>query len=334
MSDRVRNDFRLHRLVAAALALAALAQACAPRVQEAGPRVLAPLIDAGAVVTADGVRLPLRVWLPQRRPRAVLVALHGFNDYGNSFASPAETWAAAGLAVYAYDQRGFGANIEPGVWPGTDALVDDLAEVTKAVRERHPGAPLYLVGVSMGAAVARAALARRRVPEARGAVLVAPAVWGRETMNVFYRAALWAAAHTVPWLKVTGHGLDITPSDNVEMLRALGEDPLVIKETRIDALWGMVNLMDAALAAAPTIDKPLLILYGARDEIIPKEPTARMLCPLEGRYRVAVYAEGYHMLLRDLQAEVAHRDVAAWIESAGRPLPSGAEADARDFFAC
>jgi alpha-beta hydrolase superfamily lysophospholipase len=330
---RVRNDFRLHRLVVAMLALA-LAQACAPRVQEAAPRVLAPLIDGDAVVVADGARLPLRAWLPEGPPRAVLVAVHGFNDYGNSFAIPAETWAAEGLAVYAYDQRGFGAGVEPGVWPGVAALVDDLAEVTKAVRERHPHAPLYLVGVSMGGGVAMAALARGRVPEARGAVLVAPAVWGRETMNVFYRAALWAAAHTVPWLKVSGRGLDIIPSDNVEMLRALGEDPLVIKETRIDALWGMVNLMDAALAAAPSIAKPLLILYGARDEIIPREPTARMLCPLDGRYQVAVYGEGYHMLLRDLQAEVVHRDVAAWIESAARPLPSEAEAQAHGFFGC
>ena len=61
-----------------------------------------------------------------------------------------------------------------------------------------------------------------------------------------------------------------------EMLLALGRDPLVIKATRIDAMHGLVNLMDTALEEAAGFKTPALILYGERDEIIPKTPT-RML---------------------------------------------------------
>ncbi len=43
------------------------------------------------------------------------------------------------------------------------------------------------------------------------------------------------------------------PSDNIEMLRALGKDPLVIKRTRIDALKGLVDLMSNAETALPAI---------------------------------------------------------------------------------
>jgi hypothetical protein len=82
---------------------------------------------------------------------------------------------------------------------------------------------------------------------------------------------LWAAAHSLPWLELSGRGLDIRPSDNVPMLRALGADPLVIKETRVDALWGVTNLMDRAAASAPALPAPALILYGEHDEIIPRE---------------------------------------------------------------
>ena len=110
------------------------------------------------------------------------------------------------------------------------------------------------------------------------------------------------------------------------MLVRLNQDPLVIKQTRIDTIYGLVNLMDAALAAAPDLKTPTLILYGERDEIIPKAPTRRMLKTLSsGRHRIAFYKSGFHMLLRDLQAATVWKDMAAWINNQNAPLPSKAD---------
>ena len=308
--------------------------ACQPRLQLPGDAVAPPRLTGDAYIAADGARLPLRVWLPEGRPKAVLVALHGFNDYSNAFEKPAAFWAERGIATYAYDQRGFGGTDHRGEWPGIAAMAEDLRAVSRLVRARHAGIPFYLLGISMGGAVAMVALTGADPPEAEGVVLAAPAVWGRRHMNVFQRAALWLAAHTVPWLRVSGRGLGIKPSDNTEMLRALGRDPLVIKETRIDTIWGLANLMDAAFAAAPKLTAPALILYGANDEVVPKDPTVEMirrLPPAAGaRQRVAMYEEGFHMLLRDLQADAVLSDIVAWIEDAARPLPSGADERARE----
>ena len=148
-------------------------------------------------------------------------------------------------------------------------------------------------------------------------------------MPLGHRVLLWIASHTVPWQTVTGRGLDITPSDNIEMLRALGRDPLVIKETRVDAAWGITNLMDAALAGAADFDAPALILYGANDDIIPARATLEMLAQLPPPQRprkVAIYDAGFHMLLRDLEAETSWRDILAWIDDPANGLPSGADA--------
>ncbi|MCH7795591.1 MAG: alpha/beta hydrolase, partial [Proteobacteria bacterium] len=137
---------------------------------------------------------------------------------------------------------------------------------------------------------------------------------------------------TLPWVVVTGRGLKIQASDNIEMLRALGRDPLYIKETRIDALHGLVDLMDAALAAAPRLHTPALLLYGAKDEVVPEGPALRLWQALpesaRDRQRRALYEDGWHMLLRDLKAEVVLNDVVHWIEAPRAPLPSGAEAHA------
>ncbi len=308
----------------AVLSMVALA-ACAPRLQPPGTEPQAARLVDDHVVAPDGRRLPLAVWRTKGSPRAVLVALHGFNDYRLAFSTPAVWWAGQGITIYAYDQRGFGATAHRGIWAGTDAMVADLATVIDLVAARHPGVPLWLLGDSMGGAVVMAAMARRVPPEVAGAVLVAPAVWGRATMNPIYRAALWFAVHVMPANRSTGQGLGIRASDNIEMLRALGRDAMVIKWTRNDAVYGLVGLMDAAYAAAPELELPLLVLYGARDELIPRAPVEQMLARLAAPHRVAVYPDGWHMLLRDLQAEVVWRDVAAYVLDPTAAQPSGLE---------
>jgi acylglycerol lipase len=173
------------------------------------------------------------------------------------------------------------------------------------------------------------ALSRPHPPQLAGAILAAPAVWGRDTMGPMQSGSLWLAAHAAPWMDLNGESLRMMPSDNVPMLRALGRDPLVQKETRADALWGLTLLMDDALAAPPGIHAPLLVLYGKHDFLIPKVPTRMMVSNLppdtSGRRHIAVYDKGYHMLLRDLEAKTVWTDIAAWIADPRAPLPSGSD---------
>ena len=290
-----------------------------------------PFLSANALVTTDGASLPLHTWIPKENPQAVLVALHGFNDYSNAFDDAGDHWSSQGILVYAYDQRGFGANDDVGGWPGINTLVTDLSQAVRVISATHPSLPLYLIGESMGGGVVMLAAARG-LSRVKGIILASPAIWGRETMNSFYSAALWVGAHTFPWAKVSGQGLGIKPSDNDPMLMALGKDPLVIHKTRIDTLYGMVNLMDAALKSAPHVRIPTLVLYGAHDQIIPKNATARMITRFSNAPTVVVYPDGYHMLLRDLQGGVVLDDISAWIIQTDSPLPSGYDRGWRSFF--
>src|SRR5215470_3914973 len=291
-----------------------------------------PHFTPASFVAADGEVLPLRKWLPQGQVRAVILALHGFNDYSKSFEDPAKAWAEWGIATYAYDQRGFGAARERGLWPGRAALAADVATAAMVLRRLYPRVPLYLVGESMGGAVAVVAMTGESgtpVPDVDGIVLTAPAVWGRPTMGVLPRLALWVGVRLAPGLTLSGRGLEIKPSDNIAMLRALARDPLVIHQTRIDTIYGLVDLMDAALTSAPRLQAPLFVMYGAKDEIVPKEPIRRFVAALPSeprrRQRLAWYDNGYHMLLRDLDGPVVIADVASWVLAPTAPLPSGAD---------
>ena len=300
--------------------------ACAPHLQDSGPPTVQPTLAQDHFLASDGAVLPLRVWTPQEKPRAVILALHGFNDYSNAWTEPAAWWAENGILTYALDQRGFGRGPNPGLWAGVDVMVRDVRETLLTLSARHPDVPLYLLGESMGGAAALAAMADwSRDNIVQGVIVSAPAVWARETMSWPYRAALWFAAHVMPWNLATARGIRVHPSDNIEMLRALGRDPLVIKATRADAIWGLADMMDAGLAAAPRVKRPLLVLLGKNDDIVPSKSIEVMLQRLEAPYRLAVYPNGYHMLFRDLNGQIVWRDTTAWITDRTAALPSGEE---------
>lgn len=325
----------------AALMALALVAACAgpgPETAPAPAGSVAPAIGDTSFTADDGTRLPLKSWLPEAKPKAVILALHGFNDYSNAFKDTGEAWATHGIATFAFDQRGFGAGPSHGYWAGAPRLAEDATEAASVLRARYPGVPLYMLGESMGGAVAVVAetgFEGTPPPKVDGLILEGPAVWGRDTMNLPERVALWFGDRVLPGMKVTGRGLGIMPSDNIEMLRALGKDPLVIKETRVDAIKGLVDLMDDALAAAPKLRMPMLFLYGDKDEIIPRESTRKFLAtlPPDQPRRVAFYPAGYHMLLRDLEAEVVRRDVEVWVADPEIALPSGADRHADETLA-
>jgi alpha-beta hydrolase superfamily lysophospholipase len=304
------------RRVAYAVLFAMLAAlgACAPMLAPRGLESVPPGVASDAFVTRDGISLPLRHW-DAPHPRAIIVALHGMSDYSNAFDMPGTWWAAQGITTYAYDQRDFGRAPNPGLWPGGDALRRDLSDFVAATRAAHPGIPVYALGESMGGAVVLSSLASADRPRVDGVILVAPAVWSREDMPLSYRVALWTVAHTLPSISLSGNGLGIWPSDNIPMLRKLSRDPLFQHTTRADAVYGLVDLMDEARKAPAQLDHPppILFLYGKNDQVIPAPPTEATISALGSRAQVHRYDHGYHMLLRDLDAQTVWADVVTWI---------------------
>jgi alpha-beta hydrolase superfamily lysophospholipase len=267
---------------------------------------------------------PWRHWQPENAPsktpsagpKAVILALHGFNDYSNAFQAFADFCIERNIAVHAYDQRSFGATAKRGIWPGVKPLVDDLHDAIARLRRIYRDRPLYVLGESMGGAVTILAATDDRPLDADGLILSAPAVWGGPHMNGFYRLTLWLTSTIAPGWTLSPSGLEIWPSDNIEMLRVYSADPLVIKRTRTDAIAGLVDLMDQALEAAPELEQEILLLAGDKDQIVPTGALEDFKSRLDPTNVTSVrYPEGFHMLLRDLQRANVYADIDAWIDS-------------------
>jgi alpha-beta hydrolase superfamily lysophospholipase len=314
------------------LMLAALLASCAPTLQRAGKPgagFAGPRLEPQAFVSFDGTRLGLTRWdaVGGAEPWAVIIGVHGMNDYANAFHMAGPWWAEHGVTTLAYDQRGFGRSPDRGIWAPDALLTEDLRTIVALARARWPHALIAVAAESLGGAVAIEAFASDRPPAADRLILLAPAVWGWKEQPFTYRAALWLAARLAPGKVFTPPSWvteKIWASDNHEELYAMGRDPLMIWGARSDALYGLVDTMQRAQDDAERLGSvPTLWMYGAHDEIIPRPATDTAVRSLPKDVRTADYPDGWHLLLRDLHAELVWSDTLAFIRDPAGALPSG-----------
>jgi len=318
------------RVLALILAAVMLAGCTPLMVQQAGQPPLGfqgPRIEASDIVSFDGAKLGLSEWDAPGEPWAVIVGVHGMNDYANAFHTAAPWWAEQGVTTIAYDQRGFGRSPGRGVWAGDELMVEDLRTVAALARQKYPRALIVVAGESLGGAIAAEAFASDRPPSADRLVLLSPAVWGWRDQPLPNKTLLWFAAnftgpkvYTPPaWLTSR-----VSPTDNRDELIAMGRDPLMIWGARSDTLYGLVSTMDKAADAVGRSRLPTLYLYGAHDQIIPKSAAFKAAARLKPVDRSAYYAKGWHLMLRDRQGPMVWKDILAFIRDPQGPLPSGA----------
>ena len=116
--------------------------------------------DIQLLEAADGTRVAYRHWVPDGEVRAALQIVHGLSEHGARYARLAAALTARGIAVAAADQRGHGRTADAtgkgrfGDGAGSDAVLDDVRALGEQLAAAHPGVPLFLLGHSLGSAVA------------------------------------------------------------------------------------------------------------------------------------------------------------------------------------
>ncbi len=290
---------------------------------------------------ADGVRLAERRWTPDGEVRATLQLVHGLSEHAGRYERLAAALTARGFAVAALDQRGHGLTAEStgpgGFGPGatSDAVLDDVRRLGERLAAEHPGLPRFLLGHSLGSAVALAS-AEEDGEELDGLVLSGP-------IGV---APHLAAA--VPQLEAAvAGGLGDRPMDALGAFNALFEpartpyDWLSRDEAEVDAYladplcgddvppthaYGAAMFALVTRAASPegvaglTAGLPVLLLSGQRDPVGGED--AAQVTALAGLLRVRglpveqrVYPDARHEVFNETNRDEVTADLLAWLEA-------------------
>ena len=107
------------------------------------------------LATHDGLQLQLQAWPATAPARGSVLIVHGLGEHIGRYRHVAAQLNGWGWDAFGYDQRGHGRSEgKRGAIAQPDDLLYDLAAVIDGVRAARPGAPLVLLGHSMGGLVA------------------------------------------------------------------------------------------------------------------------------------------------------------------------------------
>jgi alpha-beta hydrolase superfamily lysophospholipase len=293
----------------------------------------------------DGVELHVYRWLPAGAPKAVVQIAHGLAEHGARYARLAEALTGAGYAVYANDHRGHGHTAKTPAQLGFFAerdgwrkCLDDLWLLNRHIATVHPGAPVLLLGHSMGSTMAQQFITEHGDSIA-GVVLSGPngqptgmASIGRLITRV-ERLRLGGRGHSALVGNLTFGAFNKRFAPARTEFDWLSRDPAEVDKYVADPLCGFpasVQLWIELLGAWAEIsrpasyeripkDLPVYVMAGKRD---PVSEGARQIEPMLAAFRAArlknverrIYADARHELFNETNRDEVTRDLIEWLD--------------------
>lgn len=261
------------------------------------------------VRTEDGLDLALYRWPPGGRylsPIATVALAHGLAEHAGRYAPLAARLGEAGIELVAVDLRGHGHSPGPRTWVERvdDYLLDFEALLGATTR---PGTPFFLMGHSMGGAIAAlfaaerlARFAARRQPAA-GLILSSPALApGRDVPRWMI-----AGSRLVSRIWPRYPAMKIDPA-------LLARDPVVVEANRNDPLVHhgsipartgaeLLLAMTRIASARAALSLPVLVFHGSDDKLTEPEGSREFARQVgSADCTLAIYEGCYHETMNDL----------------------------------
>jgi acylglycerol lipase len=268
----------------------------------------------GRLAGAGGLEIHWQAWLPEEEPQTVVLIAHGAAEHGGRYAWTATELAGRGHAAYAIDHRGHGRSAGPRSYVDrVENAVADLHSLSDLARERHPGAPVVLLGHSMGGAIALE-YAFRHQDELAALVLSAPLAVLEA--NPLERAATRLLSRLAPRLPV--YRIDATTvSRSPDVVRDYDRDPLNHRG-RLPArtIGELLRTVGSLPERLPELRLPILVMCGTADRLVDPAGSRLVRDRAGSDDRTLIEYDGlYHEVLNEPERERVLADVAGWIEA-------------------
>ena len=268
------------------------------------------------LLAADRTPLVWQSWLPAQ-PRAAVLLLHGYSEYGGRYHHVIQAFAAQGYAVVAPDLRGHGRSggIRADV-PRFDLFADDVAQIRQAAALEIGDLPCFVVAHSMGGLVAlQYALAHQAT--LAGLVVSSAALDIGAGVSPWLRRASRVVARLAPQRPVLPSSTELLLSRDPDVQRRFDADPLCY-HGRVKARMGY-QLLLATTALTPRLAEltlPLLVMHGTHDRIAAAVGSERMAAQARSAdATLKLWPEALHELFNETNRDEVIAYVLAWLDA-------------------
>ena len=272
-----------------------------------------------------GIELFYQSWAPPT-PFATLVVTHGISEHSECYKKTAESLAALGWNVIAWDLRGHGRS------EGKRGFVGDFMEYVRDLRRflTHLGEagrldkPFALIGHSMGGLVTLRHLvdygnpdpaAEPKCPKPLAVALSSPLV-GIGVEVPFVKDFAARLLHRV-WPSITLNNeihYDRLTRDP-QFLAGYPTDPLRHDKISPPLYFGMLSNIEIVKHLADRVRLPILIQAAGMEKIV-SLPAIKEIFPKLGseNKKLIIYEDSYHEIFNDLDREKVFGDLHAFLQ--------------------
>ncbi len=262
----------------------------------------------------DNVKLYYQVWRPDDAPKAVVQVIHGYAEHSGRYMNVVNELVPRGYVIYAADHRGHGKSEGLQAYVEKfDIYVEDQKTFLDLIREKEPNLPIFVLGHSMGAIIARI-LAATYPDGIKGLVLSGAGTKVGGT-NAFLKAIAKLLVLFAPKKRI---GIDLSEqiSRDPEVVKAYQEDPLVFKKTTVRLGVELLNGMKKANKLTSQITIPTLVQSGSEDKGILGAKDLEKLLTMPDK-TIKIYEGLYHEVYNELEEDRKKvlKDLGDWLDS-------------------
>lgn len=249
---------------------------------------------------------PCRVWSDvNQKPIACLLCIHGLGLQSGSYEYFGQEQSRRGLAVYAIDVRGFGAWMKANghTKVNFDDCLADIKQTLQSIRAANPGLPIYVLGESMGGAIALRAASM--YPDLIDGLISSVPAGERFQQN---KTSMKVFLNLVTGFNIANVGNDLVnqATQNAKLKSAWKDDPLSRLNLTPQELIQFQDFMnsnhDAAIKVA---SMPVLFVQGNGDQLVKPEGTWELFNDVASKDKSFFAVPGEHLIFEDAQTQDA-----------------------------
>jgi alpha-beta hydrolase superfamily lysophospholipase len=267
------------------------------------------------LTASDGLKLYAQSWSTEKKPKALVVIVHGLGEHSGRYAHVARIFNENSMQVFSFDQRGHGKSEGPrGHTPSGEQLMYDIVKAIQVAKETfEPDLPVFLYGHSLGA-LEVLYFGTTIQEDLKGIIATSPPL----DLSSTPKSKITLAKLMNPLLPklTTPNGLDTNAlSRDTTVVEAYKADPLVHDQISVRLGYFMITGAEKIMAAAPAWHYPLLLMHGTEDRICGIKGTDALFERMEGDITYKRWEGLYHETHNEPEKEEVIQTMVDWFKA-------------------